>query len=98
MPEICGDDYKELGFIVDKAHNEFLQIAATMGIPALIIYLIFLSLILKNIIKNIRQDQYKILLLVFVAFVTQSFFNISIISVASVVWIFFGVMSKEKFC
>ena len=98
LPEICGDDYKELGFIVDKAHNEFLQIAATMGIPALIIYLIFLSLILKNIIKNIRQDQYKILLLVFVAFVTQSFFNISIISVASVVWIFFGVMSKEKFC
>ncbi|CDM67716.1 putative membrane protein [Clostridium bornimense] len=98
LPAICGDDYKELGFIVDKAHNEFLQIAATMGIPTLIIYLIFLLLILKNIIKNIRQDQYKILLLVFVAFITQSFFNISIISVASVVWIFFGVMSKEKFC
>lgn len=98
LPEICGDDYKELGFIVDKAHNEFLQIAATMGIPALIVYLIFLLLILRNIIKNINDDKYKILLLVFVAFVTQSFFNISIISVAAVVWIFFGVMSKEKLC
>lgn len=92
----CLDDYKELGFVVDKAHNEFLQVAVNMGIPALIVYLIFLSLILRNLLKNIKQNQYKILLLVFVAFVTQSFFNIGIISIASVVWIFFGVMSKKK--
>ncbi|MBU5317431.1 O-antigen ligase family protein [Clostridium bornimense] len=96
LPKICGDDYEKLGFIVDKAHNEFLQIAATMGIPALITYLIFLMLILKNLLKHIEDDKYKVLLLVFVAFITQSFFNISIISVASIVWIFFGVMSKER--
>lgn len=47
-----GQDYIDVyGAIIDKAHNEFLQIAATMGIPALIVYLVFIFLSLKNNIK-----------------------------------------------
>ena len=34
------------GQYIDKAHNEYLQVTATMGIPALIVYLIFLGQIL----------------------------------------------------
>ena len=37
--------------VVDKAHNEFLPIGATLGIQALLCYLVFISLILFSKIK-----------------------------------------------
>ncbi|WP_294346273.1 O-antigen ligase, partial [uncultured Clostridium sp.] len=81
---------------VDKAHNEFLQIALNSGIPSLCLYIVFLILVIINILKNIYDYKYKILLLVFLSFIIQSFFNISVISVAPIMWILFGIMSKDE--
>ena len=44
--------------VVDKAHNEYLNIAATIGVPALILYLTFLSLILLPKLKNKSKLNY----------------------------------------
>lgn len=81
---------------VDKAHNEFLQIALNSGIPSLCLYIVFLILVIINILKHIYDYKYKILLLVFLSFIIQSFFNISVISVAPIMWILFGIMSKDE--
>ena len=83
--------------VVDKAHNEYLQIAATIGIPALIIYLSFLMQILfkdKNIFKN---NSTFILILPIVSYLTQAFFNISTIGVTPVFWLLLGLIQNEKF-
>ena len=81
---------------VDKAHNEFLQIAINSGIPSLVIYIVFLVLLVRNLFKHRDNRIYRILSLVFISFITQSFFNISVISVAPIVWILFGIMSKNE--
>lgn len=81
---------------VDKAHNEFLHIAINSGIPSLVIYIVFLVLLVTNLFKHRDNRIYRILSLVFISFITQSFFNISVISVAPIVWILFGIMSKNE--
>jgi Lipid A core - O-antigen ligase and related enzymes len=77
---------------IDKAHNEYLQIAVTMGIPSLICYLIFIGGITfkaKNSIKN------NILIIpVFcsiLGYLLQAFFNISVVGVAPVYWAILGI-------
>ena len=86
------EKYKE---IPDKAHNEYLQIAATMGIPALSIYLGFISLIIiPNIKRALKDEKVLILILVSTSYLVQAFFNISVISVAPIFWFILGRLSK----
>ena len=41
--------------VIDKAHNEYLHIAATIGIPAVLVYLIFLAIIcFKNLKLSLK--------------------------------------------
>ncbi len=81
----------------DKAHNEYLQIAITMGVPALLVYLALLGLIVYSSVKALfrfRGKQQLImlgLLLAIVGYMIQAFFNISVISVAPYFWIFLGL-------
>ncbi|MRH44313.1 hypothetical protein GH741_16845 [Aquibacillus halophilus] len=82
---------------VDKAHNEYLQIAVTIGVPALIIYLIFLYRILFIGFKAVKymNDSQKILhyglLATIIGYLSQAFFNISMPSVAPLFWILLGL-------
>lgn len=81
----------------DKAHNEYLQIAATIGIPALIIYLAFLAQILakqKDMFKNTTTF---ILLIPIIAYLVQAFFNISTIGVAPIFWLLLGLIQNDAF-
>lgn len=71
---------------IDKAHNEYLNIAVSAGIPSLIAYLILLIIILKKSYANSRN----LLIAVIVAYLVQAFFNISVVSVAFVFWILLG--------
>ena len=83
--------------IVDKAHNEYLQIAATIGIPALIIYLAFLAQIIfkeKNIFRNNNTFIFWVSI---ISYLAQAFFNISTIGVAPIFWLLLGVVQNEKF-
>lgn len=81
---------------IDKAHNEYLQIAATIGLPALGVYLIFITLILDKNLKGLLKDKKSTLFfIVIVGYLTQAFFNISTLGVAPIYWIVLG-LSQQK--
>lgn len=81
---------------IDKSHNEFINIAATLGIPALIVYCILLFLCIKKIIKNIKDDKFKILFIVISGYLIQAMFNISVVGVAPIFWTILGIASNPK--
>ncbi|WP_102345412.1 O-antigen ligase family protein [Bacillus sp. Marseille-P3661] len=83
---------------VDKAHNEFLQMAVTMGLPALVIYCLLLGLLAIKLFRlvlsktiNFETQLYSIgLISVMFGYNVQAFFNISVITVAPFYWLFSG--------
>ena len=80
---------------VDKAHNEYLHIMATSGVPSLFTYAIFLYFVLKKGFALSHQDsRYNMFMISIVAYLVQAFFNISVVSVAYIFWIFLGVISN----
>lgn len=88
-------------FIVyyDKAHNEYLQKLICEGIFSCITYIIMLFLIfIKSIKENIKYPNYISISLFFgfVGYLTQAFFNISVIEVAPLFWIVSGLLYDEK--
>ena len=83
--------------VADKAHNEYLQISSTMGIPSLIIYLTFLTLILKPRAKNMFKDDLSFgLSMVIISYLVQAFFNISTIGVAPLFWAVLGLSDNKS--
>ncbi|WP_084102924.1 O-antigen ligase family protein [Pontibacillus yanchengensis] len=88
--------------IVDKAHNEYLQLAVTMGVPALVVYLILLSTtFIKSIpiLQNIKYAQQSFLeagiIAALLAYLVQAFFNISVITVAPFFWVLLGMVNRK---
>jgi len=86
----------------DKAHNEYLQMAITLGIPALLVYLFILVKILLMGYKKAQklEGQNQIiqfgLLAIIIAYLTQAFFNISVIPVAPFFWILLGILYRRS--
>ncbi len=81
---------------IDKAHNEYLQIAATIGIPALLIYVAFISMIvIKGFKKMFKHKVIAIYVIVIVSYLSQAFFNISTIGVAPIFWFILGMASRN---
>jgi len=88
--------------IFDKAHNEYLQIAITLGIPALLLYLFILfQILLKGFKKAVTLEgqqeiiQYGLLAMV-LGYLLQAFFNISVVPVAPFFWIVLGMLYKRS--
>jgi len=78
----------------DKAHNEYLNIAVTTGIPSLMIYLIFIMFVLKSSLVKMRHSPaYIPFVAAVLGYLTQAFFNISVASVAYIFWVFLGLIS-----
>ena len=86
--------------IVDKAHNEYLQIGVTLGLPALFFYLLLLGNVYKKGYSVLNSMKNKITKLrtyhtaVFFAVISYTFtalFNISVVSVAPVFWAILGL-------
>lgn len=93
-----GEYVKRGKITVDKAHNEYLQIAATLGIPALICYLVFIVLILFPKMKLVLSEKiYFILCLGLISYLVQAFFNISTIGVAPIFWMLLGLIDNKDF-
>lgn len=88
---------KEHNCHVDKAHNEYLQIAATTGIPALIVYSIFLMLIFIKEKDLFKKPSTFILIVPIISYLVQAFFNISTIGVAPILWFLLGLIQNEPF-
>lgn len=84
--------------MIDKAHNEYLQIAATLGIPALAIYSIFICMIIFPKLPKIFKQEYSLLILsVIINYLTQAFFNISTIGIAPLFWFALGIANNKNF-
>lgn len=81
----------------DKAHNEYLHIAVSSGIPSLLIYLSFILLIIRNGLIKLKSNNLMLLLLSSViGYMAAAFFNISVISVVYIYWIFLGLIASYK--
>lgn len=98
--------YSPIKQYVDKAHNEYLQVLVTMGLPALIAYLTYYFLVTKDLIikftnyvnKEIKpygESLYVGLFLTFIGYLFHAFFNISVIDVAPFFWILMGLIGSS---
>ena len=86
--------------IVDKAHNEYLQIGITLGLPALFFYLLLLANIYKNGFKALQRLKdgarelnvyHTALFMAVVTYTVTALFNISVVSVAPIFWAVLGL-------
>ncbi|MCM3587650.1 O-antigen ligase family protein [Mesobacillus maritimus] len=83
--------------IVDKVHNEYLHIAVTMGIPALILYLSILFIVVRRAFQAAKkaENEHRIflfgLLSAIFGYLAQAFFNISVVTVAPFFWSLLGM-------
>tara|TARA_Y100000385_G_scaffold288716_1_gene356046 strand:- start:1099 stop:1929 length:831 start_codon:yes stop_codon:yes gene_type:complete len=89
--------YKMKRNTIDKAHNEYLHVAAVNGIPALLILLSIYYLSFIHLYKKRKNNINKLLFVIILGYLGQAFFNISVIAVAPVFWIMLGYsFNKEK--
>lgn len=80
---------------VDKAHNVYLQISVTNGIPALILFLMLLFVVFLKGIKC--KNSFLIpLYMAFIGYSVQAFLNISVIDVAPYYFIIIGLILSES--
>jgi O-antigen ligase len=83
--------------LVDKAHNEYLQTAVTLGIPALFTYFLLLSIVIRKAFQAVRhaEGQEKLILYGLIStifgYLVQAFFNISTVPVAPLFWAILGI-------
>jgi O-antigen ligase len=98
------DDEKRKVFgemIVDKAHNEYLQMAITLGVPALAVYLWLVFVVLRRSFQTVRgfREEEKIHLYGFISaiigYLVQAFFNISVVPVAPLFWALLGITAAS---
>ena len=88
----------------NKAHNEYLQVALTQGLPALASYLLLYGTILifsiKKLVRIIRSKSYEFdflysgLFIAVIGYLFQAFFNISTIDVAPFFWLLLGLLAS----
>ncbi len=98
--EYFGEESLEIFGIflgVDKAHNEYLHIAVSSGIPSLVAYLTFIIFIISKYMKSHTKDELTIPLFTAVmGYLAQAFFNISVVSVAFIFWAYLGVLTAKS--
>jgi O-antigen ligase len=80
---------------IDNAHNEYLQLAVTTGVPSALLYVTFLALILNHAFRNAKKSILVIPLLCSISgYMIQACFNLSVVSVAPVYWSLLGILCK----
>lgn len=81
----------------DKAHNEYLNIAVSTGIPSLIAYLGFLGLVIKKAFKRLKLHSGHVALLsAVIGYLTQAMFNIQVVMVFYVFMAYLGILSSKN--
>lgn len=100
--EYFWSEYSYLGTYYDKAHCEYLHMAAVTGIPSALVYISFLTILGINLIKKYieiiktkKRDKESILLIMVAAsifsYIFQAGANISITCVAPAFWVMVGI-------
>lgn len=99
--QAMGVDFQEesirrFGIVFDTAHNTYLQMAITLGIPALLAYLIFLISLYAYLLNKAFVNP---ILLAFgtaaVGYLIQSFFQIDTPIDRPLLWVVLGVIAGE---
>lgn len=83
---------------MDRSYNEYLFIAATRGIPSLLLYIALLAATLVRLFKGMREFSAgrekwfrAALIAAFTAYVIQAFFNASAVTSAPYFWLLMGL-------
>lgn len=80
----------------DKAHNEYLNIAVSSGLFSLLAYLGFLFFVLKKGLKNLKKHEgYVPLLAAIIGYLIQALFNIQVVMVYYVFFVYLGIVTSE---
>jgi len=92
-PEMSGIGY------FDKVHSDYLEYAATMGIPALIFYLWFILSIFIPWLKKRKEMKPEILaiFLGLTAYLMQACFNFGAMSTVPVFFVFLGILKNALY-
>lgn len=82
--------------ITSRPHNEYIQIAATIGIPGLIFYLSFLLLLFFKIIFGIKKISYLEITVVFIpiTYLISAFFGVSTFNATPYLYLFLGLIGS----
>lgn len=82
--------------IVDRVHNDFLEMAVSRGIPGLVFYLFILISFIYLFCKNFKNQSQKLLFASLgasmTAYLIQNQFSFSIIALSSLFWILGGCL------
>ena len=90
------DQQMVIGGLVDKAHNEYLQILICQGILGLLCYLIFIGgVFFKGIKKAVQYPIHMAVLAAFTGYCVQAFFNISLPIIGQLLWVFAGLLASR---
>ncbi|MGN0609546.1 MAG: O-antigen ligase family protein [Oscillospiraceae bacterium] len=88
---------------IDRSYNEYLYTAATRGIPALIGYLVFLGIVIKNCVSGMKlfladskKWYYAAVFGAIAAYIVQAFFSASSVTVAPLFWLICGIACAKK--
>ncbi|MDG1842083.1 MAG: O-antigen ligase family protein [Crocinitomicaceae bacterium] len=84
------------GTTIDKAHNEYLHTASTIGIPALLILISIYFLSFRNLYDQKKKEKSFLIFIMITAYLIQATFNISVIAVAPVFWVLLGTSFRNK--
>ena len=103
MAKIQISDMETMTDSIDRSYNEYLYIAATRGIPSLVLYLALLGITVYRLVKDLKQfvnDREKwfrpALLTAVIAYSVQAYFSVSAVTVAPFFWLLMGI-SNSKF-
>ena len=85
------------GVSADKAHNEYLQILLTLGLPALLSYLLLLASLLSTNLKRAFENPFTLAALAAaLSYAIQAFFSISVPIVTPIFIVMLGVLGAAK--
>lgn len=101
--QVTEDDRIVVGgtnVFIDKAHSEYLEIAATMGLPAFLCFFLFLIMLMFPLLKRFKKLPCT-LQAIFCgvgAYLVQAACNIGVISVLPVFYVLAGILLKYSNC
>jgi putative inorganic carbon (HCO3(-)) transporter len=88
--------YGWIDIYYEKVHNEYMQIALTMGFPVLIMYLSLVFKIILGLLKKATTNPIsQVMFLCIIGYLTQAMFNLSMLPNAILYWAILGAAYKQ---
>ena len=97
-PENLGNQYLALGIDQDRPHNEYLQHALFLGIPAFALYLAAIFMFLNNWLKSLRNSSNTTFIcgLAIIAYLFSAFFGNTMFYTTIYFFLLLGCISQSE--